>query len=175
MGSTQWWDQALSSDGKLTANHVTAATLSATQMTARSLTSEVLSANAITRTNTVFVPALTTCSSLGSSALGSTAYILLRALVPMQIQRMTVIPTADVSNLAATSGSLVIWAGNNCSTMAQLQTTSTGTTTAGARVDLGTITNATLAACSDLRFAVLLTSCGTFPASVVQVDYLTTA
>lgn len=163
--ATDWFNQPLSTDGKFTSSH----------LSGRSVTSESLSLNALTRTNSIFVPALTSCSSLGGCSMGSTNYILFRAVTPVTVQRVTVIPTADLTNLAATSGCVITILTNGCSTMSQQFTTSTAAVTGGSRIDLGTLTNAALAACSELRWTVLLSSCGAYPAHTVQVDYTSTA
>ncbi len=144
------------------------------QLKATNVTSEKLSSNAVTNSITVAVPALISCSSLGSSSMSSTAFTAFHTIVPVSISRISLIPQADVAIPGASScGMWVACVANSCALMASLTATSSAPYLTGSWNSFGTLSCVSLGACTDLRFTITVSSCGAFPASTLQIDYQT--
>ena len=108
----EWYLQTGPQPG-LTQAQLASCSVGTCQLIALSVTSERLSANALSNSISIQTPAAAT-ANLGSSALGSTEYVIWRAPVNVFLNRIQIVPQAAWVN---PSDACVLNFGNSCAVM----------------------------------------------------------
>lgn len=163
-----WYEQPTSAEGLIGTQMVGSCQVTGPLIAASSVTSAHFTSNAGLRSITIPVPAAG-AANMGSSALGSTEYVLWRPLMNISVQRVTITPQTAWAN---PSNAAQVFIGNACSCMAYF-TFTTCAAGGGLRNDVTGLSNTSVGACTDIRIAQNVGSSGVGPAHAIQIDYVT--
>ena len=140
------------------------------ELAALSVTSEKASANLVARS----FATVTADPALTSTSIGSTAYVLFKPVVPIQLENIYAVPLTAWAAVTSGAESINVWsaAGGVVGTWTA-SSTAVGAVGVPLTLTLAS-TGISLAAASSLFLNIIATTCSNIPAHAFQIDYTTT-
>ncbi len=181
----EWWELSGSSsteDGagraavrgqtdQIGAYELEASCVTACHLSAASVTSEKASTNLLTRSLSVVTPD----PALTSTSIGSTAYVLWKPIVPVQLENIYAVPLTGWAAVTCGAETITVWSTNG-GTIGTWTATATDVGAVGVPIAFTLAsTGLTLASANALLLNIVATTCSNIPAHSFQIDYTTTA